>query len=375
MTSRYLHRILPLIAACYIPIAQAQETHQSERHSFRTETFAEGLGVPWGLAFLPDGRLLISEREGTLRIADNMGQLSAPLKNVPPVRAEGQGGLLDVSLHPQYGENGWIYLSYSHAREDGNSLTALVRATLQNDQLADLKVIYQGPSADYSGHAHHYGSRIVFDAENYLYFSVGDRGQRPEAQLLSTANGKLHRLHDDGSVPADNPFTERKDAQSSIWSYGHRNPQGIAIDPQNGQIWAAEHGPRGGDELNIITKAQNYGWPAITYGINYNGTPITDKTHDENMLQPQYYWLPSIGVCAIDFYDGDRFAHWQNNLFVASLRFERLHRLQIEDGRVLHDEIVLEAGGRVRDIETGPDGLIYLALENPGRIVRLVPAD
>jgi len=375
MTSRYLHRILPLIAACYIPIAQAQEIHQSERHSFRTETFAEGLGVPWGLAFLPDGRLLISEREGTLRIADNMGQLSAPLKNVPPVRAEGQGGLLDVSLHPQYGENGWIYLSYSHAREDGNSLTALVRATLQNDQLADLKVIYQGPSADYSGHAHHYGSRIVFDAENYLYFSVGDRGQRPEAQLLSTANGKLHRLHDDGSVPADNPFTERKDAQSSIWSYGHRNPQGIAIDPQNGQIWAAEHGPRGGDELNIITKAQNYGWPAITYGINYNGTPITDKTHDENMLQPQYYWLPSIGVCAIDFYDGDRFAHWQNNLFVASLRFERLHRLQIEDGRVLHDEIVLEAGGRVRDIETGPDGLIYLALENPGRIVRLVPAD
>ncbi|MFT7694962.1 MAG: glucose/arabinose dehydrogenase, partial [Candidatus Latescibacterota bacterium] len=281
----------------------------------------------------------------------------------------------DVSLHPQYDDNSWIYLSYSHAQSDGNSLTAIVRATLQNDQLTDLKIIYQGPSKDYSDHAHHYGSRIVFDEENYLYFSIGDRGQRPEAQSLNTANGKLHRLHDDGRVPVDNPFVKRRDAQSSIWSYGHRNPQGIAIDPQSGQIWAAEHGPRGGDELNLITRGQNYGWPTITYGINYNGTPITDQTHGENMLQPQYYWLPSIGVCAIEFYEGDRFAHWQNNLFVASLRFERLHRLQIEDGRVLHDEIVLEAGGRVRDIETGPDGFIYLALENPGRIVRIVPTD
>ncbi|MFT5088552.1 MAG: glucose/arabinose dehydrogenase [Candidatus Latescibacterota bacterium] len=375
MISHYLHRIILLAITFYIPTAHAQETHQSERHAFRIEAFAEGLGVPWGLAFLPDGRLLISEREGTLRIADSTGQLSAPIKNVPPVRAEGQGGLLDVSLHPQYDDNSWIYLSYSHAQSDGNSLTAIVRATLQNDQLTDLKIIYQGPSKDYSDHAHHYGSRIVFDEENYLYFSIGDRGQRPEAQSLNTANGKLHRLHDDGRVPVDNPFVKRRDAQSSIWSYGHRNPQGIAIDPQSGQIWAAEHGPRGGDELNLITRGQNYGWPTITYGINYNGTPITDQTHGENMLQPQYYWLPSIGVCAIEFYEGDRFAHWQNNLFVASLRFERLHRLQIEDGRVLHDEIVLEAGGRVRDIETGPDGFIYLALENPGRIVRIVPTD
>ncbi len=375
MISHCVRRILPLALALHIPLAAAQDIHQSERHAFRVETFAEGLGVPWGLAFLPDGRLLISEREGTLRLADSAGQLSAPIKNVPPVRAEGQGGLLDVALHPQYADNSWIYLSYSHAQSDGNSLTAIVRATLQGDQLNDLKIIYQGPSADYSGHTHHYGSRIVFDAENFLYFSIGDRGQRPEAQLLSTANGKLHRLHDDGRIPADNPFAKIPDAQATIWSYGHRNPQGIAIHPQSGQIWAAEHGPRGGDELNRINPGQNYGWPAITYGINYDGTPITDQTHGEGMRQPQYYWLPSIGVCAIDFYDGKSFAKWQNNLFVASLRFERLHRLQLEDGRVLHDEIVLEAGGRVRDVETGPDGFIYLALENPGRIVRLVPAD
>ena len=375
MISHYIRRILPLAIAVYMPLAEAQEIHESERHSFRVETFAEGLGVPWGLAFLPDGRLLISEREGTLRIADLAGKLSPPIKNVPPVRAEGQGGLLDVALHPRYSNNSWIYLSYSHAQSDGNSFTAVVRATLQDDQLSDLKIIYQGPSADYSGHAHHYGSRIVFDANGFLYFSIGDRGQRPEAQLLSTANGKLHRLHDDGRVPADNPFIKEKDAQATIWSYGHRNPQGIAIHPESGQIWAAEHGPRGGDELNLISPGQNYGWPAITYGINYNGTPITDQTHGKDMRQPQYYWLPSIGVCAIDFYDGKRFAKWKNNLFVASLRFERLHRLQIEEGRVLHDEIVLEAGGRVRDVETGPDGIIYLALEGPGRIVRLVPAD
>lgn len=375
MTSYCIRHLVALAIAIYAPLATAQEIHHSERHSFRIETFAEGLEVPWGLAFLPDGRLLISEREGTLRIADRTGQLSAAIKNVPPVRAEGQGGLLDVALHPNYRENRWVYLSYSHAQSDGKSLTALVRATLEGEELSNLKIIYQGPSADYSQHAHHYGSRIVFDAENFLYFSVGDRGQRPEAQLLSTANGKIHRLHDDGRVPKNNPFAQRTDAQNTIWSYGHRNPQGIAIDPQSGQIWAAEHGPRGGDELNLIRPGQNYGWPAITYGINYNGTPITDQTHGENMRQPQYYWLPSIGVCAIDFYDGKSFAKWQNNLFVTSLRFERLHRLQIEDGRILHDEIVLEAGGRVRDVETGPDGFIYLALENPGRIVRMVPAD
>lgn len=364
--------LIALLAAC--SALHAQEAHNSERHEFRTETFVEDLGVPWGMAFLPDGRLLISEREGRLRIANADGQLSPPLENVPPVRAEGQGGLLDVALHPQYADNGWIYISYSQLRSDGDSFTAIARGQLEGNALANVKLIYQGPSDDFSGHAHHYGSRIIFDADNYLFFSVGDRGQRPEAQLLTTANGKIHRLHDDGRIPEDNPFVGREDALPTIWSYGHRNPQGLAIDPQTGQIWEAEHGPRGGDELNRIVRGENFGWPAITYGINYNGTPITDRTHGEGMLQPHYYWLPSIGVCAIEFYEGDAFSRWRGNLLVASLAFGRLHRLQLEEGRVLHDEIVFESG-RLRDIETGPDGLVYLALENPGRIVRLAPAD
>ena len=245
---------------------------------------------------------------------------------------------------------------------------------LNGTALEEVQLIYQGPNDDFSGHTQHYGSRIVFDEDNYLYFSVGDRGQRPEAQFVTTANGKIHRLYDDGRIPEDNPFAGRTDALESIWSYGHRNPQGLAFHPQTGDLWEAEHGPRGGDELNKIVKGQNFGWPAISYGINYNGTIITEKTHEAGMLQPHYYWLPSIGVCAIDFYEGDRFPRWSENLLVASLRFGRLHRLQLEDDRVLHDEILFESG-RLRDIETGPDGLIYLALEKPGRIVRLVPAN
>lgn len=374
MFTPWFRRILSFGLVALGSFAHAQEIHTSERHAFRVEPFVENLGVPWGMAFLPDGRLLISEREGRLRIASSDGTLSDPLDNVPPVRAEGQGGLLDVALHPDYENNGWIYLSYSQLRSDGDSFTAIARAQLDGQSLQNVKMIYQGPKEDFSGHAHHYGSRIVFDAEHYLYFSVGDRGQRPEAQLLTTANGKVHRLHDDGRVPETNPFVGQTDALPSIWSYGHRNPQGLAIHPQTGAIWEAEHGPRGGDELNRIVKGQNFGWPAITYGINYNGTPITDKTHDEGMLQPHYYWLPSIGVCAIEFYEGNRFARWRDNLLVASLAFGRLHRLQLEEGRVLHDEILFESG-RLRDVETGPDGLVYLALENPGRIVRLVPTD
>ena len=352
----------------------ANDLNKSERHAFHVESFVGGLGIPWGMAFLPDGRLLVSEREGRLRLVDSEGNLSSPLTNVPPVRAKGQGGLLDVALHPQYETNGWIYLSYTQERGNGDSFTAIARARLNGIALKDVQLVYQGPNEDFSGHTQHYGSRIVFDPEHYLYFSVGDRGQRPEAQLVTTANGKIHRLYDDGRIPEDNPFAGRTDALESIWSYGHRNPQGLAFHPQTGDLWEAEHGPRGGDELNRIVKGQNFGWPAISYGINYNGTIITNKTHEDGMLQPHYYWLPSIGVCAIEFYEGESFPRWRDNLLVASLRFGRLHRLQLEEGRVLHDEILFESG-RLRDIETGPDGLIYLALEKPGRIARLVPAN
>ena len=359
--------------------AAAQQIVQSEEHTFRVETFATGLGVPWGLAFLPDGRLLVTEREGQLRIVGTDGTVSPPIDGVPKVLAKGQGGLMDVILHPQYAETGWIYLSYSDPLPGplGGMLsyTAISRGRLQDEELVNVEVIHRVPDQFYTRHSHHYGSRIVFDREGYLYHAIGDRGQRPLAQNVTLPNGKIHRLHDNGGVPSDNPFVGSTGAIPSIWSYGHRNPQGMAMHPETDQLWAAEHGPKGGDELNLVLRGLNYGWPAITYGINYNGTPITDQTHAEGMEQPQTYWVPSIAVCGIDFYTGTLFGNWQNDLLVTSLRFNRLHRLRLAGTEVVHDEIAYQGESRMRDVQTGPDGAIYLAVEDPGRILRLVPME
>ena len=367
---------------CILAIAgdsAAQQILQSEEHTFRVETFATGLGVPWGLAFLPDGRLLVTEREGRLRIVSTNGTVSPPIDGVPKVRVRGQGGLMDVALHPQYAETGWIYLSYSDPLPGplGGMLsyTAISRGRLQDDELVDVEVVYRVPDQFYTRHSHHYGSRIVFDREGYLYFAIGDRGQRPLAQNVKLPNGKIHRLHDDGGVPSDNPFVGGNGAIASIWSYGHRNPQGMAMHPETDQLWAAEHGPKGGDELNYVRRGLNYGWPAITYGINYDGTPITDQTHADGMEQPQTYWVPSIAICGIDFYTGELFGNWQNDLLVTSLRFNRLHRLRLAGIEVVHDEIAYQGESRMRDVQTGPDGAIYLAVEDPGRILRLVPVE
>ena len=359
--------------------ATAQQIVQSEEHTFRVETFATGLGVPWGLAFLPDGRLLVTEREGRLRIVGTDGAVSPPIDGVPKVLAKGQGGLMDVALHPQYAETGWIYLSYSDPLPGplGGMLsyTAISRGRLQDEELVDVEVIHRVPDQFYTRHSHHYGSRIVFDREGYLYHAIGDRGQRPLAQNVKLPNGKIHRLHDNGGVPTDNPFVGSNGAIASIWSYGHRNPQGMAMHPETDQLWAAEHGPKGGDELNLVQRGLNYGWPVITYGINYNGTPITDQTHADGMEQPQTYWVPSIAVCGIDFYTGGLFGNWQNDLLVTSLRFNRLHRLRLAGTEVIHDEIAYQGESRMRDVQTGPDGAVYLAVEDPGRILRLVPME
>ena len=359
--------------------AAAQQIVQSEEHTFRVETFAIGLDVPWGLAFLPDGRLLVTEREGRLRIVGTDGAVSPPIDGVPKVLAKGQGGLMDVTLHPQYAETGWIYLSYSDPLPGplGGMLsyTAISRGRLQDEELVDVEVIHRVPDQFYTRHSHHYGSRIVFDREGYLYHAIGDRGQRPLAQNVKLPNGKIHRLHDNGGVPSDNPFVGGNGAIASIWSYGHRNPQGMAMHPETDQLWAAEHGPKGGDELNLVQRGLNYGWPAITYGINYDGTPITDQTHAEGMEQPQTYWVPSIAVCGIDFYTGELFGNWQNDLLVTSLRFNRLHRLRLAGTEVIRDEIAYQGESRMRDVQTGPDGAIYLAVEDPGRILRLVPME
>ena len=352
---------------------------ESEEHAFRVETFAEGFGVPWGLAFLPDGRLLVTEQEGLLRTVAKDGAVSEPIEGVPAVFARGQGGLMDVALHPRYAEQGWIYLSYSEPRPgpEGSTVghTVIARARLREGRLADLEIVYRVPERFYTRRAHHYGSRILFDRAGFLYFAIGDRGQRDLAQSVEWPNGKIHRLHNDGALPADNPFIGQPGAIESIWSYGHRNPQGLALHPATGELWSAEHGPKGGDELNHIRRGLNYGWPAITYGINYDGTPITDATHAEGMEQPETYWVPSIAVCGIDFYTGDRFGRWRNDLLVTSLRFNRLHRLRLQGRRVVHEEIVYQGDSRVRDVQTGPDGAVYLAVEKPGRILRLVSLD
>ncbi|MDZ4700077.1 MAG: PQQ-dependent sugar dehydrogenase [Rhodothermales bacterium] len=344
---------------------------------YTIQPFASGLDSPWGMAFLPDGRLLVTERIGTLRIVATDGTVSAPVEGVPEVCACGQGGLLDVQLHPHYQQNGWIYISYSdkkmNAAGEATGFTALMRARLSGNALIDQQMVYTAPEDVYSTREHHFGSRITFDDAGYLFFSIGDRGVMEDAQRLDVPNGKIHRLHDDGRVPADNPFVGQAGAVATIWSYGHRNPQGLQWN--DGALWNTEHGPQGGDELNLVRKGLNFGWPAITYGINYNNEIISEFTEKEGMEQPATHWTPSIATCGIDFYDGAAFPGWSGDLFVTSLKFGELHRVEIDGTTVVNREVVLKTDGRLRDVETGPDGYLYIAIEGmPTSIVRLVPA-
>ncbi len=350
----------------------ADQVVKSEKHTFRLETVAEGVALPWGMAFLPDGRMLVTEKAGALRYVDG-ATVSAPLTGVPAVWAKGQGGLLDVAPHPDYANNGWIYLSYSEPGAEDSAMTVVVRGKLRDGSFVDQQTLFKAPAELYRSGNVHFGSRFVFD-NGYLFFSIGERGQQKDAQDLSRPNGKIHRIHDDGRVPSDNPFVGRQDAMPTIWSYGHRNPQGLARHPVTGALYDAEHGPRGGDELNLVEKGKNYGWPVITYGMNYNGTPMTDKTAMEGMEQPVTYWVPSIAVSSINFYTGDKFPQWKNDLFVAALAQQELRRLEIRDGKVTHQEVLFKGVGRLRDMIVGPDGHIYIAFNNPDRIARLVPA-
>ena len=350
---------------------------KTKKVTFKVETFADGFDVPWGMTFLPDGNLLVSDRNGDLWKVKKDGNSKIQIGGIPKVRSKGQGGLLDVEIHPEFKENSFIYLGFSDFLPDqkNKTYTSIIRAVLKKNNLTEQKIIYKAPDSLFASEKHHYGTRIIFDNDGYLYFAIGDRGQREKAQILNYPNGKIHRLHDDGTVPRDNPFFDNERALSSIWSYGHRNPQGLVIHPRTGEIWESEHGPRGGDELNIIYPGKNFGWPVITYGKNYNGTIISHLTHNDGMEQPVLHWTPSIAVCGITFYEGKVFTEWGNNLFATSLKYERLHRLEILDGKVVEQEIIYDAGSRVRDVEIGPLGFIYVALEDPGRIVRFVPVD
>ena len=357
------------------------DTLKTLDYEIDVEIFAEGLEVPWNLAFLDDKTALVTERPGRLRIIQN-GKLDPdPVRETPKVIAEGQGGLLAVAFDPDYTEEGnqWIYLAYSHGLDPEpngkrpGAMTRLVRGRINGNKWTDEQILFEAPHDTYRTTRHHYGTRIIFDPDKVLYFAIGDRGHGSDAQNLSKPNGKIHRILRDGGIPKNNPFRLKKDILDSIYAYGVRNPQGLAIHPATGQLWESEHGPKGGDEINLILPGKNYGWPVITYGINYNDTPITDIVRKEGMEQPAFYWRPSTAVCAIDFYSGDLFPRWNNKLLAGALKYEDVRLLDIENDRVMHEEIILKGAGRVRDVVCGPDGAIYVVLNDPGTILRLVP--
>jgi glucose/arabinose dehydrogenase len=345
------------------------------------EDFATDVRIPWSIDFVDENKAFITEKPGQLRIVENGKLLSDPVSGIPEVLFAGQGGLMDVALHPDYNDNGWVYLAYSHEIEGTGderrapAMTRIVRGRVENNEWIDEEVIYEAPHESYRTTRHHYGCRIVFDPEGYMYFAIGDRGRQNQAQDLSLPNGKIHRVFPDGRIPEDNPFYDQQNALPTIYTYGNRNPQGLAVHPETGEVWETEHGPMGGDELNLIKAGVNYGWPVITYGRNYNGTIITDIVRKEGMAQPNLYWKPSIAVCGLDFYKGELFPKWNNKLLVGALKYEEVQLLNIADERVMHSETILKNAGRVRDVATGPDGAIYVVLNNPDKVIRILPRE
>jgi glucose/arabinose dehydrogenase len=342
----------------------------------RVETLAAGLEHPWALAFLPDGRLLVTERPGRLRIVSPSGKLSEPLAGVPPVFARGQGGLLDVIVDPRFMNNRMVYLSYAEPGEDGTAGTAVARGRLAEDsRLEHVEVIYrQQPKVESEGH---FGSRLVFARDHTLFITQGDRmWYRDKAQDLSSALGKIMRLHPDGTVPGDNPFVGQANVRPEIWSYGHRNIQAAAIHPATGKLWTVEHGAQGGDELNHPEAGKNYGWPVITYGVDYGGASIGEGTTKQGMEQPVYYWDPVIAPSGMIFYTGDAFPDWKGNILIGSLRPGLLVRLILNADKVVHEERYLgDLRERIREVQQGPDSLLYLLTDSSnGRILRLSPS-
>jgi glucose/arabinose dehydrogenase len=357
--------------------AQAAEpVTSSEEHAFRVTIVTRGLEYPWGLAFLPDGRRLVTERPGRLRLVAADGTLDPrPVAGLPPIAVHGQGGLLDVALHLQFAENGLVYLSYA-ARDEGGIGTEVARGRLVEHRLEDVKVLFRQQPRSSGGR--HFGSRLVFDRQGHLYITLGDRGEQDRAQKLDDLAGKIVRLTADGQIPADNPFANRAGARPEIYSLGNRNVQGAALHPVTGELWAHEHGPQGGDEVNVIRAGRNYGWPVITYGVEYViGTKIGEGTQKPGMEQPLHVWVPSIAPSGMAFYQGDRIPRWRGDLFVGALKDQMLVRLRFDGEKVIKEERLLEGRlGRIRDVRVGPDGYLYLLTDaRDGVIARLEPAE
>lgn len=342
--------------------------------TIRLDTVVSGLKSPWGMAFLPDGDMLVTDKSAVLyRVNKNKKKIV--IVGLPQIVVEGQGGLMDVILHPKFSKNNIIYISYSLGKKTDKGIlatTAIAQAKLIGNKLTGVKNVFV--AEPYSRTRHHYGCRMVFDKNGYMFFSVGDRGnERENPQSLSNDAGKIHRIKDDGSIPADNPFVNTAGARPSIWSYGQRNPQGADINPRSGSLWTHEHGPRGGDEINIIERGNNYGWPVVSYGINYNGTILTKQSIRDGIEPPLHYWIPSIAPSGMAFIKGDRYKGWKGDLLVGSLRFKYLNLCKLKGDKVISEEILFKNIGRVRDVRMAPDGFIYMSVENPGIVYKLVP--
>ena len=363
------------------PACGQANVHRSAQHDFRIVPVVDGLMNPWSIAFLPGGDMLVTERPGRLRIVRKGKLLEAPVAGVPQVMARGQGGLLDIALHPNFASNHLIYLSYSKPTGDSSATTAVARGRFENDRLTGVEDVFVAVTKGAPGH---FGSRLAFDKDGFLFITVGDRMVPPAgdlaahpAQDITNHHGTINRILDDGKVPPDNPFVGKAGARPEIWSYGHRNPQGLVIDPATGEVWATEHGPQGGDELNNIRKGLNYGWPVIGFGVNYGtGAAIHSGTHKAGMEQPAAVWVPSIGISGAMIYTGDKFPGWKGSLFVGGLSGDRLDRVTLNGQKAELTEILFRRQGRIRYVKQGPDGFIYLAIDGenkPTAVVRLEP--
>jgi glucose/arabinose dehydrogenase len=363
------------------PKADADKIFHTQYADFRMEVVAEKLNNPWAVAPLSDGRILLTEKAGRLFVIGADGKISAPVKGVPETIEHGQGGLMDVAVHPNFKDNGWIYLVLSEgSREGGRTkcVTALIRGRIKDGAWTDNQWLWKAAPEFHTDGGVHFGSRIVFDGKGHVFFIVGERGRNfnQGAQDVATPYGKIFRLMDDGAIPADNPFAKNTAAIPGLWSYGHRNPQGMALDPRNGDLYATEHGPRGGDEFNLIRPGLNYGWPVVSFGINYDGRPWNDGTTARPEMEPPViFWTPSIAVCGTAFVSGEKFRGWRNDCLVGALAGQEVRRLRVIDRKVTEQETLFRNLGRVRDVKCGPDGSVYVLFNGPDRLVILTPAN